>query len=415
MIRYSLTLIGVLLVSCVGVKKEKEDLEVTKDSLTHELTQIQKRGFFNGFGVAIVNEKGTLYQSGFGFSDVQTGKKYTEHTIQNIASVSKTFVGVALMKAQEMEKLHLEDPINNYLPFRVFNPKFPDIPITIRQLANHTSSIADNDFYLSKNYFLKPGQDLKNAKLSFDDAQVFNSAKNTVNLQAFIENMLTPDGKWFQKSSFTNHKPGEIYEYSNVGTTLAAYIIEKATGIPFNIFTKQYILKPLKMTASGWAFEEVDFSNYSKLYENPNTVLPFYQTISYPDGNFISSVADLGKYLTELIKGYNGNGIILSKTSYTELFRPQLSAKNFTDREENNPYSESYNVGIFMGFGFSGFVGHTGGDPGVMSMLFFDPKTNLGRIMVLNTNFSDKPGNDAFYKIWDVLEKYQKRLKNQMP
>lgn len=415
MIRYYSTILSVLLLSCTGVKKEENNFEVTKDSLNLELTRIQKQGFFNGFGVAIVNENGTLYQNGFGFSDVETDKKYTENTIQNIASVSKTFVGVALMKAQEMGKLNLEEPINKYLPFQVLNPKFPNVPITIRQLANHTSSIADNEFYLSKNYLLKPGQDLTGVKLNFDETQVFNSEKDTINLQVFLENMLTPTGKWFQKNSFTDHKPGEIYEYSNVGTTLAAYVIEKATGIPFNEFTKKYILQPLQMTASGWKFEEVNFSAYSKLYENPKTVLPFYSTISYPDGNFISSVTDLGKYLTELIKGYNGNGTILSKASYKELFKPQLTAKNFLERNENNPYSESYNVGIFMGFGFSGFVGHTGGDPGVMSMLFFDPKTNLGRIMILNTNFSDKAGNDAFYGIWDVLEKYQDKLKRQMP
>lgn len=400
------------ILSCAAPKEKMQLNSKVSDSLTSELTAIQKQVFFNGFGVAIVGEKGTLYQKGFGFSDVAVGKKYTENTIQNIASVSKTLVGVALLKAQEMGKLNLDDPIDKYLPFQVRNPAFANIPITIRQLATHTSSIADNDFYLTKNYFLKPDQDLKGLPLIFDDSQIFNPKDAVVSMPEFLENMLTPTGKWYNQSSFINHKPGTVYEYSNTATTLAAYIIEHATEIPFDAFTRKYILKPLQMQASGWKFETVDFSKYSRLYETPKTVLPFYGMVSYPDGNFITSANDLAKYLTELIKGHEGNGKILSKASYAELFRPQLTAENFIDRNESNPYSESYNVGIFIGFGYTGFIGHTGGDPGVLSMMFFDPKTKLGRIMIFNTNFSDKAGNDAFYKIWDLLEKFQEKRKH---
>ena len=112
-----------------------------------------KKGQFNGFSVAIVNESGTLYEKGIGYSNVEIKKKYTESTIQNIGSISKTFVGIALLKAQELGKLKLDDPINNYLPFRVKNPFYPETHITIRNLATHTSTITDNEFYLKKNTF----------------------------------------------------------------------------------------------------------------------------------------------------------------------------------------------------------------------------------------------------------------------
>ena len=45
------------------------------------------------------------------------------------------------------------------------------------------------------------------------------------------------------------------------------------------------------------------------------------------------------------------------------------------DRNERNPFSESSNVGVLMGFGYTGYIGHTGGDPGVVTPLFFDPKS----------------------------------------
>ena len=379
-------------------------------ALTNEINTIYNQKKFNGFAVSIVNENGTLYKNGFGFSDVENQIKYTTETIQNIGSVSKTFVGIALLKAQELGQLKLDDPIDRYLPFNVINPNFPQEKITIRQLATHTSSITDNEFYSSKNYYLKPNQNLKGLKLTFEDEQSFNPSDSIISLRSFLENVITENGKW-NKDSFTSHKPGTIYEYSNVGTALAGFIIEQATGESFNQFTKKYILEPLKMKESGWKSEEINMTKYSRLYENPKNPLPYYELITYPDGGFITNVNDLSKYLSELIKGYNGNGTILTEESYKEYFKPQLSESNFIERNTKNPFNESYNVGIFMGFGYTGYIGHTGGDPGTMSIMFFDPKTNLGRIMIFNTNFSDKEGNKAFYDIWNALEKYQDRLK----
>lgn len=392
--------ICLLFVSCAmqNTKGHENDL------ITGEIKKLYEQKKFNGFAVSIVNENGTLYQKGFGFSNVETCKTYTSQTIQNIASVSKTFVGIALLKAQELGKLNLDDPIEKYMPFRVINPFYPEEKITIRQLAAHTSSIRDNEFYLLKNYFLKSGQNLKNTIIRFDDEQVFNPADSLLTMTSFLENVISENGKW-SENSFSDKRPGAYYEYSNVGTSVAALIIEQATGIAFNDFTKQYILDPLKMHASGWKFDDVNFSDYSQLYQNSETLLPYYQCATYPDGSFITSIDDLSKFLSELIKGYNSKGTILTEESYREYFTPQLNASNFIQRDEQNPYNESYNTGIFIGFGYTGYIGHTGGDPGVVSIMFFNPKTSLGRIMVFNTSISDKAGNDVFYKIWDVLEK----------
>ncbi len=380
------------------------------DSLTMELEQVWQQAHFNGFSVAVVNEKGMLYQKGFGVADIASQKKYTQKTIQPIASVSKTLVGVALMKAQELGMLKLDDPINKYLPFTVANPYFPDAPISIRHLANHTSSIADNQYYLTKNYYLTPGQETKGMSMVFDDTQVFNPYDSLVSLEAFLRNTLAANGKWNTKDGFLQHKPGALYEYSNTATSLAAYIVQRASGMDFSDFTHKHILAPLGMKASGWHFGEVRLSNHSTLYENPKAPLPFYTTASYPDGGFITSAHDLALFLTELIKGYNGKAKLLSKQGYEELFRPQLSGNNFTNRNDSNPYSESYNVSIFMGFGYTGYIGHTGGDPGVVSIMFFNPETNIGRLLILNTSISDKAGNDAFYKIWDLMDKYSNGL-----
>ncbi|WP_060873007.1 serine hydrolase domain-containing protein [Myroides odoratus] len=404
-------LLAVLSTSCkkeTSLKKEQEGSDM--DSLSSAISKIYKQSDFNGFAVSIVNDKGTLYQQGFGYADVENKIPYTNKTIQNIASVSKVFVGVALLKAQELGKLKLDDPINNYLPFKVIHPSYPKEVITIRHLATHTSGIVDNEFYLSKNYILKEGEPAVASNLVFDDMQTFNPADSIISIEEFLKNILEPGAKWNTKDTYAEYKPGARYEYSNIGTTLAAFVLEQATGERFDDFTKKYILEPLNMEDSGWSFAQVKFENHAKLYADARTVCPFYHLITYPDGGLITSVHDLSLFLTELIKGYNQKGTLLNQESYQAFFHPQLQDANFIAREVNNPYNESYNVGVCIGFGFSGYIGHTGGDPGVASMMFFDPKHNIGRILILNTSFSGQKGSQDFYGIWDVLEQYQGKL-----
>lgn len=229
-------------------------------------------------------------------------------------------------------------------------------------------------------------------------------------LPVFLQNVLTPQGKWYQTKGFLARRPGALYEYSNVGTSLAAYVVELATGQPFQTFTARYVTRPLRMQSSGWNFGDVDFARYVRPYQAPTVPLPHYSLTTYPDGGFISSVADMSRYLRELIRGYEGQGSVLRPASYRDYFRPQLAASNFEERNERNPFSESYNVGVLMGFGYTGYIGHTGGDPGVVTLLFFDPKTGIGRLLMLNTNLSSRAAEATMYTIWNTLEKYQRRL-----
>ncbi len=52
-----------------------------------------------------------------------------------------------------------------------------------------------------------------------------------------------------------------------------------------------------------------------------------------------------------------------------------------------------------MGFRYTGFIGHTGGDPGVATLLFFDLNSGIGRVLVLNTSYSTAAGEQAMYNI----------------
>lgn len=96
-----------------------------------------------GVGAAIILDKKIVWQRGYGFADKERALPFTKDTIINIGSVSKTVTGAAVMRTVQDGKLSLDANVNEYLPFNVSNPRFPDAPITIRQLATHTSSITD--------------------------------------------------------------------------------------------------------------------------------------------------------------------------------------------------------------------------------------------------------------------------------
>ncbi|MGP1993554.1 serine hydrolase domain-containing protein [Zobellia laminariae] len=410
-----LLIIGVIIcISCNQKKQHTNELldsmQIVRDSLTNELEDIYTQGLTNGFGVAIVNEKGTLYSNGFGWADKANHIAYTENTIQHIASISKTLIGLALMKAHELGKLNLDDPIEKYLLFDVSNPNHPNEKITLQQLATHTSTIVDTKHYMENAWIITPNQDLSNVYENYP-YQRLNPSTSEIPMENFLKEILTVEGKYYDKENgFLKHKPGEKFEYSNIGATLTALIIEKSTGISFNEFTKKYILQPLKMDSSGWSLEEVDISKHSRLYYDLNIPLPFYTAISYPDGMLIASSNNMAKYLTELIKGYTGNGTLLNKKNYEQLFTQYLSEENFDKRNKQNPYNDEYNTGIFMGFSAKGYIGHTGGDAGVVSFMFFDKETKTGRYLIRNTNSDDEKGPNQFYDIWKKLGEYTTKL-----
>jgi CubicO group peptidase (beta-lactamase class C family) len=399
-----------MVVSCSATKNEhsKEFLNAQKE-MTEKLTELSKTTCFNGFGIALANDKEILYQNGFGITNFETKQKYDENTVQNIASVSKTFIGLAILKAQELGKLKLDDPINDYLPFKVINPYHPDTPITIRHLTTHTSSINDTEGYLTNAIVLKDTTNLANhLKIDISPTK-FNPPSAKISIEEFLINILDSNGKWYVEEGFLENEPGAIFNYSNIGSTLAALVLEKATGTAYDEFTTTYILEPLQMNSSGWSFSAIDFSNCTHTFQNKTTPYPYYSLNTYPDGGMLTTSSDMSKYIFELMKGYFGKGTILSKESYKEYFTPQLKAENFIDRSTSE-YSDEYNMGITMGFGSTGNFGHTGGDPGLFSVIWFDKDSKVGRYFIVNTECDNKEFGNSQKAIYDLLDEYSIKL-----
>jgi CubicO group peptidase (beta-lactamase class C family) len=393
-----------LCITCQNNTKEKSNSETKKtpavvnEAFDQKMDSLYNLGVFNGYSATLVDSTGILYNQGFGYADKTNKKKYTEHTIINIASVSKMFIGIALLKAVEMKLLNLDDPINDHLPFEVVNPNHKDEIITVRHLATHTSSIVDTDIYMQTCYINKDdiaiNEDLKRYELYYQ-----NPPKDWVSLKDYLTKLLKKDEAFYNASTFSESEPGAVFEYTNIGAALCALIIEFAANKPFDKFTKEHIFNPLGMSSTSWNFEDVNMANYSKLYYD-ELELPYYKILSYPDGGLISSSTDLGKFLVDLIKGYDGNGAILNASSYKEIFKSQLKESAFGERK-------NYNVGIFTEKQIPyNVIGHSGGDPGTNTMLFFDTETKRGRVFIANTDSKKENSHEVMFGIWNAVNDF---------
>lgn len=394
---------SIVLLSCKTIQKNEQRNNTTNDTLTKNLQLAYQRDAIQGFCVSIVNEKGLIYDKGFGFTNIEQDKLYTSNTIQNIASISKTLIGISLLKAQELGKLNINDPINKYLPFKVVNSNYPEVPILIKHLAYHTSSISDLDEIYAKSYIL--------VKSKHDDNEgvydYFNKPETNISLLDFIQNSLTENGKWYSKNTYANVRPGEKREYSNIAAALCALVIESATKQDYRLFTKEHILKPLKMNSSGWSSKDIDVNKRSRLFANKEKMIAEYSLITYADGGFLTSSNDLALFLSELIKGYEGNGILLNRESYKKIFEKQSFS--------TNGKSEYYGIFIEFRDNFlnvkNDMIGHNGSDPGVFTAMYFNPKTKIGTVVLVNT---DTDFTDAVWPeidlIWKSSSDYQNTI-----
>ena len=132
-----------------------------------------------------------------------------------IASVSKMFVAFTLLQLAQKGNLNLEDDVSDYLTFTLRNPNFQDTAITLRMLANHTSSLRDGKIY---------------------------SIPPEKNLREFF----SPKGEYWEDGAHfapKNETVGEYFTYCNLNYGVLGTVIEAVTGERFDIYQKNHILR----------------------------------------------------------------------------------------------------------------------------------------------------------------------------
>ncbi len=379
------------IIFCRNVEGQATNNTIKKTSIDSIIEKTMTETGIVGIGTSIIIDKKVFWAKGYGYADKENKVPFSPSTIMNIASISKVFTGACIMKAVEEGKVSLDEDINDYLPFKVINPNFPNEKITLRHLATHTSGLVDRHPFYASTYYYGSGKPEP--------------------LEKFLKNYFVQDGKHYSRDNFLNAKPGENREYSNIGAGLAGYIIELRTGEKLNEYAKINFFKPLKMKNSGWALNEVDIDKHAKLYEKRGDSImqiQLYEVANYPDGGVRTSVKELSKFFISLLnEGQYKKIRILKKETVEEMLRFQYTE---TSKPENvNP--EKLNQGIFWATKLGATrIGHNGSDPGVRTFMLSDLNKEFAVIVFFNTSLNEKD-EGIFFDIYEALYKYAQDLK----
>jgi len=373
---------------------------LTKEVFIASAEKRVKEAGLPGVAVAVVKPDGRYWATGFGYANLDTKKPMTENTVISIGSVSKTLTGTALMQLVEKGKVDLNGDINEYLSFKVENPKKPGKTITPRHVLTHTTGILDSDVYGSPVVYHFGGD-------------------NPVVLGDFLKDYLSVDGKYYSSDdNFAGTDPGEHYEYSNIVYGLAGHLVEAASGQAFNEYTKENIFKPLGMNATGWRYHEVNADDLGMQYERVGgdypeeamrggehdgwrAVVP-YGLATYPDGGLRSSVSDLSHFLAAIMNDGSYKGArILSEETVKEMLTPQeFGAGKIKGQHELIDQGITFAMEPFVSMSEEWVLpGHSGSDPGTSTFMYFDPKRDVGVIFFTNSGMYKKEQMEAAQSI----------------
>ena len=168
-------------------------------------------------GNILVAENGQMLAGkSCGYADFETRQPNTVSARYNLASISKLFTATAVLQLRDKGKFSLADHFTKYFP------DFPFAGISIRHLLTHTSGLPDLELF----------EDLIQ---QYPDTVITN------------KNILPELKKWKRGLYF---KPGDQYQYCNVGYSLLAMLVEKVSGMAFYVYLDKRIFKPAAMQDS---------------------------------------------------------------------------------------------------------------------------------------------------------------------
>jgi CubicO group peptidase (beta-lactamase class C family) len=388
----ALTILLLILFNLVKQPLSAQEKKYNTQAIDSFIKRNMEESGLVGIGASIIVDNKVVWMKGYGYADNDKKTPFTPNTIINIASITKAFTGVCILKAVEDGKLSLDEDINKYLPFRVVNPYFPEEKITLRDIGSHTSSLNDRE-------------DAYNATYQY-------GGDSPIKLEDFLKSYFEPTGSRYSKENFLKYKPGQYREYSNIAAALAGYIVERVTGMQLNEYSKKVILDPLKMKNTGWFLSEINLSNHALLYDKQGDTLkliPLYSNVTYPDGGVRSSISELSRFFIALLNDgvYQGTRI-LKKTSVDTMQRMRFTASN----KPVNVDPAKLNSGIFWVTKDGGTkIGNAGTDPGIKTEMLSDPGKQFGVILFTNTTLSNKNLLKYYFGIYDELWNYAKAIK----
>ncbi len=340
--------------------------------------------FDPGLSLGIIYQGSLLRTAGYGWADIAAQRPMEANTLMNIASVTKTITCTAVMQLVERGKLRLDDDVNRYLPFRVRHPAHSDARITVRRLLTHTSSITDGPAY----------------------QQSYACGDPRVSLGSWLRSYLVPGGSNYDAAAnFGAWRPGEQWSYSNVAFGLLGLLIESASRCSYMDYVIKNIFRPLGMTSSRILLAgmrpESHATPYTYITDGDVSAVPLrdpkwspppgqmtlqvphclYSFATPPDGLARTSAAELSRFLLAYMGGGTLDGFRLLRF---DTVRQILSDQRVPFPEEGGVQGLAW-VGEKMQSSQANW-NHSGGDPGVTTLMMFRPSDGRGLVIFANSS-----------------------------
>lgn len=243
-----------------------------------------KRGDLAGAVIVVVKDGQVLTQRGFGYADAAERTPVDPaRTLFRPGSVSKLFTWTAVMQQVEAGKINLDADVNTYLDFKI--PLKDGKPVTMRQLMTHTAGFEEH------------------GKLTMFEDKKFQIPLGDL-VKGGIPNRI--------------YAPGTTPSYSNYGTALAGYIVERVTKMSFDDYVEQRIFQPLGMAQSTFrqplpkGFAPWMATGYRQLSAGPSK---FEIVGPSPAGGLSSTGADMAKFMIAHLN--QGAGLMKPETART--------------------------------------------------------------------------------------------------
>jgi len=342
--------------SAFTINNNVDNLAINDSDLEEFILNEMEYRHIPGLSASIVIDDEIIWKGAYGYADIENDIPVTNETLFKIASISKTLTATCLMQLWEQDLFELDDPINDYLPYDVIHPQHPSVDITFRMLLTHTSSIVDN--------WNLPLYYVGDAPISFQD---------------FLREYLVSDGGYYRpEKNFGSWEPGTSFSYSNLAVALVGYLVEVISEVNFLDYTQTYLFEPLDMYESGWYLRELNVENIAMPYNWDGDEFEPYGHIGYvdvPAGDLRTSSSQLANFLSLFIqKGiFNGNRIIESDTVDLMLTPDSSSSRAIGLIWWRTRLDDRY------------VWGHGGSDFGCRANMQFDPETNIGVVVLVNT------------------------------
>ena len=300
------------------------------------------------FSIAVVADGEQVWSQGYGISDPANNTPVDGATVYRVASVSKLFTALTVMQLVEQEVLDLDADVTSWL--LDFQPENPfEIPITLRQLLSHRSGLVREPPV--GHYFDATSPSLPDMVSSLNQTSL----------------ILPPESRT---------------KYSNAAVSVAGYVVEQATGIPYEDHAQASLIDPMGLTKTSFSprsdLRENLGIGYMWRYDSATlTEAPVFELGIGPAANLYTTVQDLGQFINMLFAIEKGDRPdLLQAESLEEMWTVQFNA-------------DSTSSGFGLGFNLSeqqGYrrVQHAGVMYGYATRLYAIPDESIGVAAVAN-------------------------------